>query len=29
MFKAATSGVDSMPYVKKILGIEDEEGGED
>ncbi len=23
MFKAATSGVDSLPYVKQILGVED------
>ncbi len=27
MFKAATSGVDSLPYVKKIMGVD--EGGEE
>mmetsp|Transcript_26958 Transcript_26958/g.26031 ORF Transcript_26958/g.26031 Transcript_26958/m.26031 type:complete len:133 (+) Transcript_26958:55-453(+) len=29
LFKVATAGVDSTPYVKKILGIEEDEGEED
>ena len=29
MFRAATSGVDSTPYVQQILGIGGEEGQED
>ena len=29
MFKVATAGEDSTPYVKKILGIEEGEGEED
>lgn len=28
MFRAATSGVDSLPYVKQILGVEEDEGEE-
>ena len=24
LFRAATSGVDTVPYVKKILGVEDD-----
>ena len=27
MFRAATSGIDSLPYVKKILGVEDDDDG--
>ena len=26
LFRAATSGIESLPYVKKVLGIEDDEG---
>lgn len=28
MARAATSGNDSMPYVKRVLGIEDDEEGD-
>ena len=29
MFRAATSGNDSMPFVKRVLGIEEEEDSDD
>ena len=29
MFRAATSGVDSLPYVKQILGVDDGEEEDD
>ena len=27
LFKAATSGIDSTPYVKRVLGMDDEDDG--